>query len=167
MENNQQPNAPQNISLASASYDNTKQTPLKMFRKLSKKQLIFLLAGVFILIVLVVVLIRNGNSNTGTKGQEMAEQIAIYQIQQQIYAKDESVYDVEIVANDGKGRYIVTATTKPGAFETWWAVYIEISEDMERYRAVANSHGDGMTVEDWVTKYKTDQNYSWGQSSMT
>ena len=109
-----------------------------------------------------VVFVIFSNIFGGKNNNDLAKEIAVYQIQQQTYAVDESVYDIKIVDKDGKGRYIVTATTKPGAFETWWAVYVEICDDNDHYRAVANYHGDGITTDEWITTYKTNDNYNWG-----
>ena len=105
------------------------------------------------------------NSLTGTaKTTEMAETIAIAQIQGQVISKyDVDVYDVTTVDSDNNGRYIVTATTKDNAFETWWAVCVEICDNNNHYRAVANYHGDGITQEQWIDKYKTEESYAWGQ----
>ena len=92
----------------------------------------------------------------------LAEIIATNQIKKQTFAKDETVYDVEVVESDGNGRYIVTATTKPNAFENWWAVYVEIFDDNDTYTVAANYHGDGVTVSEWINRYKTLPEYSWG-----
>lgn len=125
---------------------------------LASKAIHILIPVVCILLLLTVFCKGSGNSAAKT-----AEKVAIYQIQQQTFAKDETVYDVEVVAKDGKGRFIVTATTKPGAFETWWAVWVELSSDGEHYKAAANYHGNGTTVDEWVEIYQTDSKYSWGQ----
>lgn len=94
---------------------------------------------------------------------EMAKNIAVYQIKEQTISKDEpDVYDVEIVSSDDNGRYIVTATTK-SVFETYWAVFVEIFDDNSHYNVKANYHGDGISVNDWISKYKTESEYSWGK----
>lgn len=116
------------------------------------------------LIVPMIMLLIFTSCSNSKKMVDMAECIAVYQIQKQTYAKDETVYDIKVIDSDGNGRYIVTATTKPGAFETWWAVFVEICDDNDHYRVVANYHGDGITQEQWTETYKTNEKYNWGDS---
>lgn len=116
------------------------------------------------LIVPMIILLIFTSCSNSKKMVDMAESIAVYQIQKQTYAKDETVYDIKVVDSDGNGRYVVTATTKPSAFETWWAVFVEICDDNDHYRVVANYHGDGTTQEQWVETYKTNEKYNWGDS---
>lgn len=125
---------------------------------LKNKKILFTCIAVIAIIFIVPKLFGGAKDHSN-----MAKNIAINQIQQQVFAKDESVYDIKIVAKDGKGRYIVTATTKPGAFETWWAVLVSIADDNNHYSAIANYHGDGITQEEWIERYKTQENYHWGE----
>lgn len=133
-------------------------------KKLNSEDLIMNTKIVFSILISIIMILLFTSCSNSKNMTEMAEKIAVYQIQQQTYAKDETVYDIKIVESDGNGRYIVTATTKPGAFETWWAVLVEIYDDNNHYNVVANYHGDGITQKQWIETYKTDVNYRWGNA---
>ena len=125
----------------------------KSFKSLSKGVKILIIA-VPIIICLLIFFISIGDGDTDQPGfssssvnylndEETAMNCAITQIQKQVFAKDNSVYNVKVVDTDGCGRYIITATTKPAAFETWWVVLVQLNSDNETYKAFANYHGDG------------------------
>ncbi len=133
----------------------------KNFKSLSTKSKVIHFAVPLVCVILLFNIF--GGAFTNYKNdEELAKSCAVAQIQRQVFAKDETVYDVKVVDSDGCGRFIVTATTKDGAFETWWVVIVQLNKDGETYNALANYHGDGITADQWVQKYKTESDYDWG-----
>ncbi len=121
------------------------------------------------LAALVLAIILVGYFLSGSDKEELVMAAAEYQMQKQTYtAADETVYDLKIEAEDGKGRYIVTGTMLDAKdFETWWVVWVEVYDDDEHYNIAANYHGtSGMTEEQWINKYKTDPAYRWGKAEV-
>lgn len=131
------------------------------FGKLSLKYKLVYIA-VPIICLMFILHIFDGASTNYRNDKDAAIICAVAQIKEQTFARDETVYDIKVVDSDGCGRYIITATTKPDYFETWWAVLVRIDPGEETYFAYANYHGDGITADQWVQKYKTERRYNWG-----
>lgn len=133
-------------------------------RSPSKKAKILALSSIAVVLIILAALVIPSvvKSHNESQREEIVLNIAVMQIREQMFAQNETVYDLRIVDRDDYGHYIVTATTKPNAFETWWVVWVELASDNNRYRVAANFHGGGKSTNDWIDEYHTASRYRWG-----